>query len=446
MSTTTRQADGTAAAYRYDYTGNRVVKMVSHGVDTETTIYVDKFAEVRDGQYIQHVYAGDRRVARVSKAFDPALFLADAKVLTFDDFDLNKDGIISLDEIRRQGSDAQVMEIPEVRDALKIFKEKLAGDTDALPFAVMAAACREVGLPTQVTPAVYFYVPDHLGSSSIMTNAAGQVVEESVYYPYGMNRARSGGFEAEYRFTGKELDDENDLHYFGARYYDAMVGRFVSVDPLMVDIYNYAKNNPVIFIDLAGLIPMNAMIDTAAQTLSDNAPYFGPGLDANLVPPDVIEQQQNSLLLQGDDRAYLISRLAVWHDRALSETKGFKDVSDPTVTGAHLGLGFGLLAVASYDLVFRPYSIDKNSDIILAGTFLSLGALGVARQVEQNIVEKPAHYISDKGSKAAHYISDKGSKAAHYISDKGSKAAHYISDKGSKAAPLRHGRYHGHHR
>ncbi len=265
MSTTTRQADGTAAAYRYDYTGNRVVKIVSHGVDTETTIYVDKFAEVRDGQYIQHVYAGDRRVARISKAFDQALFLADAKVLTFDDFDLNKDGIISLDEIRRQGSDAQVMEIPEVRDALKIFKEKLAGDTETLPFAVMAAACHEVGLPTQVTPAVYFYVPDHLGSSSIMTDAAGQVVEESVYYPYGMNRARSGGFEAEYRFTGKELDDENDLHYFGARYYDAMVGRFVSVDPLIVETFNSSMSaskflniysystNPIRYVDPSGL-------------------------------------------------------------------------------------------------------------------------------------------------------------------------------------------------
>jgi RHS repeat-associated protein len=93
----------------------------------------------------------------------------------------------------------------------------------------------------------------------------GAVVENSVFYPYGQERARDGGYESEYRFTGKELDGETGLHYFGARYYDSVTGRFVSVDPLphakplqspigsFSSIYRYGANNPISYIDIVGL-------------------------------------------------------------------------------------------------------------------------------------------------------------------------------------------------
>ncbi|MCI5164432.1 MAG: RHS repeat-associated core domain-containing protein [Candidatus Electrothrix sp. AX5] len=114
---------------------------------------------------------------------------------------------------------------------------------------------------------VLFYLPDHLGSPSVVTDASGAVVEESIFYPYGADRAQTGSVDSEYRFTGKELDGETGLHYFEARYYDSVVGRFVSVDPLYLEkntgsymeipqklnLSLYAMGNPIIFNDPDGL-------------------------------------------------------------------------------------------------------------------------------------------------------------------------------------------------
>jgi RHS repeat-associated protein len=99
------------------------------------------------------------------------------------------------------------------------------------------------------------------------------MVEESVYYPYGANRARTGSFESEYRFTGKELDDETGLHYFGARYYDSQVGRFVSVDPLInknakTFTFQYVDNNPIKFNDPKGLSKMDVVDHLTVESMT----------------------------------------------------------------------------------------------------------------------------------------------------------------------------------
>jgi RHS repeat-associated protein len=58
-------------------------------------------------------------------------------------------------------------------------------------------------------------------------------------------------------FTGKEQDTESNLHYFGARYYDAGAGRFLSTDAfsekyLGLNPFHYAANNPLYFTDVNG--------------------------------------------------------------------------------------------------------------------------------------------------------------------------------------------------
>lgn len=62
------------------------------------------------------------------------------------------------------------------------------------------------------------------------------------------------------RFTGHELDDETGLLYAGARYYDPVMPRWLSVDPLADEFpglspYNYVKNNPLLLIDPTGMAP-----------------------------------------------------------------------------------------------------------------------------------------------------------------------------------------------
>lgn len=271
MTGMTRDSDGLTAQYRYDHTGNRVWKAVKQGIHTETTIYVDNLTEVRDNRLIEHVFAGDRRVASVDKPFDAGAFMGDAPVLGEADLDANHDGSITVAEIRSHGDDPSLAENQEVRDGIKVFRENLLSNPSLLALDAMASAVHELNPGTAEDDShTRFYLPDHLGSASIVTDEAGNVVEESVLYPYGMNRKRSGQYEEPYSFTGKELDEESDLHYFGARYYDAMVGRFVSVDPLLVEaigvngneeyrfddssICGYGSNNPVGYLDLDGLV------------------------------------------------------------------------------------------------------------------------------------------------------------------------------------------------
>ena len=107
----------------------------------------------------------------------------------------------------------------------------------------------------------YYYLKDHLGSIKMMVDASGNVQSYNDYYPYGMTMlGRSGvnGADTRFRFTGKERDVESGFDYFGARYYDSRIARWMSVDPLAPLHSNYTPfaycyNNPIRLIDLFGL-------------------------------------------------------------------------------------------------------------------------------------------------------------------------------------------------
>jgi RHS repeat-associated protein len=91
-----------------------------------------------------------------------------------------------------------------------------------------------------------------------------EIVQENHYYPFGMNHEGPWygtiGPRNGYQYNGKELNEELELGWndFGARWYDASIGRFLCVDPIAdqfpwVTPYNYAENEPVGSIDLWGL-------------------------------------------------------------------------------------------------------------------------------------------------------------------------------------------------
>lgn len=126
---------------------------------------------------------------------------------------------------------------------------------------------------------VFFYHPDHLGSSNVITDMNGEIVEKSAFFPYGQVRYRSpdSSFDAAYKFTGKELDVESGLYYYGARYYNPAIGRFVTVDmlyneyPQSLNLYNYAACSPVNFNDPSGKwlnVAIGAAIGTGAELAS----------------------------------------------------------------------------------------------------------------------------------------------------------------------------------
>jgi len=110
----------------------------------------------------------------------------------------------------------------------------------------------------------YFYHPDHLGSTSYITNDLGEVSQHVEYSAFGETLVdeRQGALNTPYLFNAKERDTETGYYYYGARYYDANASLWLSVDPMVdkyggVSPYNYVLNTPVKFTDPDGrFIPL----------------------------------------------------------------------------------------------------------------------------------------------------------------------------------------------
>ena len=105
----------------------------------------------------------------------------------------------------------------------------------------------------------YYYHSDHLGSTSLITDLDGDIVQHVEYVPFGevFIEERNNKWNTPYLFNAKELDEETGLYYYGARYYDPRVSIWLSADPMQekypnVSSYAYCANNPVKFVDLHG--------------------------------------------------------------------------------------------------------------------------------------------------------------------------------------------------
>lgn len=83
----------------------------------------------------------------------------------------------------------------------------------------------------------YYYHGDHLGSSNYVTDKKGRVFEHTLYLPYGETWVDEGSDTSllGYKFTGKELDEETGLYYFGARYFEPKYSNWVSTDQALPD-------------------------------------------------------------------------------------------------------------------------------------------------------------------------------------------------------------------
>ncbi|MEC5395956.1 RHS repeat domain-containing protein [Bergeyella sp. RCAD1439] len=100
---------------------------------------------------------------------------------------------------------------------------------------------------------LYYYHPDHLGSSSYITDKDGNISQHTEYIAFGevLFDEHKVSRRMPYLFNGKELDSETGLYYYGARYYDAKVSLWLGVDPLAekypnMSPYTYTNNNPIL--------------------------------------------------------------------------------------------------------------------------------------------------------------------------------------------------------
>ena len=76
-----------------------------------------------------------------------------------------------------------------------------------------------------------YYLADALGSTTALTDDTGNVTGEYAYDAFGNYRPGEGSSTNEFRYAGEQVD-ETGLQYLRARYYDPVVGRFLSQDPL----------------------------------------------------------------------------------------------------------------------------------------------------------------------------------------------------------------------
>ena len=102
---------------------------------------------------------------------------------------------------------------------------------------------------------------DHLGSAAAATDASGNLLWREDYTPFGEPRQAPAGNADDEGFTGHIHDADTGLTYMQARYYDPVIGRFLSNDPVGFALagpayfnrYAYTLNDPINLVDLAGM-------------------------------------------------------------------------------------------------------------------------------------------------------------------------------------------------
>ena len=201
------------------------------------TAYVSPYLVVSNGgNYTKHIYMGSQRIT--SKVSNSGIFTS-RNPLT-DTTALNKSYTAKLASLTEK--------IKERFDSLGVIYNG-SPQTGGLMSSNPAS-----------TASAYFYHSDHLGSSSLITDGTGALVQHIEYVPFGETfiDERNGNWSTPYLFNGKEKDEETGLHYFHARYYDSRLGVWLSVDRLgekkpNFTSYNYCSNNPINRIDPDGL-------------------------------------------------------------------------------------------------------------------------------------------------------------------------------------------------
>ena len=116
----------------------------------------------------------------------------------------------------------------------------------------------EEGYVTLSDKKYHYYLQDHQGNNRVVLSSSGAVEEANHYYPFGGVFASSGNVQP-YKYNGKEYDSKKGLNWYdyGARHYDAVLGRFTTNDRFAekyysMSPYQYGANSPVGNIDVNG--------------------------------------------------------------------------------------------------------------------------------------------------------------------------------------------------
>ena len=236
------------------------------------SLYVSPYLVAgQGGKYTKHIYIGSQRI--VSKLGDLASYGADPRRIPYAGNEADGLTINYKDKYARQ--------LQSIKDNYKAFDQPYNGKdnddyvngqgfccNDATPEAAQA---RTMNASTRSAvdnnfhdkdnyeKMQFYYHPDHLGSSSYITNLDGEVSQHIEYVPFGevFIEERNNTWNTPYLFNAKEFDEETGMYYYGARYMDPQNSMWLGVDPLTEKYpnltgYCYTNNNPVKYIDPTG--------------------------------------------------------------------------------------------------------------------------------------------------------------------------------------------------
>lgn len=232
----------------------------------------------------------------------------------------------------------------------------------------------------------YYYHTDHLGSVHLVSDYQGRVYEHIEYTPYGELWVEHGpeGLEAvPYRFTGKELDEETGLYYYGAQYLNPRTSRWISADP---GLETYLPETPINDLarqrnqNLPGQGGVFTPINLAAYHYAANNParYYGPTGDSFI-----------DFILQGPRRAAAtgryVARQAIDFTRFITGKQAFSETP------------------LNYDVNAANYAIDQINitlKIFTGKDVINCGGANKDLPRVEGIVERH-HMVSQAAIKAS---------------------------------------------
>lgn len=283
---------------------------------------------------------------------------------------------------------------------------------------------------------LFFAISDHLGSPSVITTATGTVAETRDFKPFGAQalEAVSQASGLDYRFTGKEKDEESGLQYFGARYLNNGLSRFVSIDPVVLALHDDGKLQGLTGRKLAGLVSDPQALNSYAY--SRNNPIILVDNDGNFF--DIIFDVG---FIAYD--AYRISKSLVQTGRV--------DKSEFTALGLDFGgailpgvTGLGLMgrvvakgddvadAAKSIQKTIKGIDLAQSAAAIKAGD--SIAGLTVTKHAAEKFAERgmKVEQVDTAITRGIKYLDTETDNVLHIVGERGKGGYTMVTDRAQK--------------
>jgi RHS repeat-associated protein len=235
---------------------------------------------------------------------------------------------------------------------------------------------------------ILYYSQNHIGSTAMLTDKNGAVVQKLLYKPYGETWIAKGSSSEDIeRFYTGQIKDESGLYYYNARYYDPKVGMFISADPAMsgANFYEYANNNPLAYNDPTGLFGEETWGNMYAEM------YGGMyGVEQGNTLTSISMTQGGSVEQWLSANPQITNPDLILTGEALN-----RPGSANSVNGNSNGPSGGAPEVMRYDLNFAPTSygepemstLDKISAVVGSSLYNSMPALQTYSYVNDKMQE-----------------------------------------------------------